>query len=144
MSEKQKIAGVICGIALIASMGFGWQFFLRANACSHYSNKIKQLMNDQDNLLFTFGFFAEHTLTEDRQNDFKKLIEVKEPLIKGTVEHFAKTCYSAVRKSDLITFLKGYEIYLITKQTFFKESQRSSFEWIRETFPYEPMNLDID
>lgn len=143
MTEKQKIAGVIIGIALIASVGFGWQFFLRSNACDHYSNLIKQYMNAQDNLLFTFGFFAEH-LTEDRQNDFKKLIEVKEPLIKGTVEHFAKTCDSAVRKSDLITFLKGYEIYLITKQTFFKESQRSSFEWIRETFPYEPMNLDID
>ena len=143
MTEKQKIAGAIFGLAVIASVGFGWSFFLKSSACEHYSGQIQQYMNAQDNLLFTFGFFSGQ-LTEDRRQDFKKLIEVKEPLIRGTVEHFAKTCDSAVGKSELIGFLKGYEIYLITKQTFFKESQRSSFEWIRETFPYEPMNLDID
>ncbi len=138
MTEKQKIAGAIFGIAIIASVGFGWKHFLSANACDHYGNEIKRLLDDQDNLLFTYGFFAEHTLTEDRQKDFKRLIEVKEPLVRVTVEHFSKTCRSSLRKSELIAFLKTYEIYLVTKQAFFKQSQRSGFDWIRDTFPFDP------
>ena len=45
-------------------------------------------MDNQDNLLLTYGLFAEHSLTEDKQKGFKKMIDLREPLIRANMEHF--------------------------------------------------------
>ncbi len=137
MTDKQKIAGLSFGIVAIAALGFGWNFFLKFNTCNQTGNEIVRLMDNQDDLLYTYGFFAD-SLTEDRQLSFRKLIETKEPLIKARVECFQKACRTDFRKYELSGFLKGYELYLLTKQTLFKESQFSGIQWIRDHFPFEP------
>ena len=144
MTDKQKIAGLGFGLAVITAVGFGWNWFLKFNDCNQSRSDIVRLMDNQDDLLYTYGFFAEHSLTEDRQLSLRKLIETKEPLIKARVESFQKACRTASRKHELSGFLKGYELYLLTKQTLFKESQFSGIQWVREHFPFEPRLESMD
>ena len=95
-------------------------------------------MNNQDNLLYTYGFFGEKILTEYKQIDFRKLIDAKEPTIRTSIENFKESCRSRSRQSELSFFLKNYETYLVTKQTLFKESQRTGSNWIRDNVPIDP------
>ena len=95
-------------------------------------------MDNQDNLLYNYGFFAEQSLTEDRQADFRKLIDAKEPSIKTRIENFKESCISSLRKGQLNSMLKSYELYLIAKQSLFKESQQRGFNWIRDNIPIDP------
>ena len=94
-------------------------------------------MDNQDNLLMTYGFFADHNLTKDKQIAFQKLVDMKEPLIRASVENFKQNCQTGFRKQELIGFLKSYEIYTFTKERLFKQNEYHNNKWIREHYPYE-------
>ena len=139
MTTKYKLVigvFIICFTAIGAG-GFGWNWFLKTNACDHYSNDIKRLMDDQDHLLMTYGLFAKDSLTEDKQLSFQKIVDIKEPLIRASVENFKQNCQSDFREKELITFLKSYEIYTFTKERLFKQNEYHNNKWIREHYPYE-------
>ena len=94
-------------------------------------------MDNQDNLLLTYGLFAEHSLTEDKKIGFQKLIDMREPLLRVNIEHFKEKCQSNSNKRELIGFLKGYDIYILTKKNLLKENEYQNTKWIREHYPYE-------
>ena len=81
----------------------------------------------------TYGLFANQSLTEDKQLAFQKLIDMREPLLRVHIEHFKETCQS--REKELITFLKGYEIYIISKQHILKQNEYNNNKWLKEHYP---------
>ena len=139
MTDKNKliIGGFLILFTAIGAGGFGWNYFLKFNRCNQSHYDISRLMDDQDNLLFTYSLFGDHSLTENKQTDFRKLVDMREPLIKAHVEHFKKHCQTGFRKKELIAILKNYETYTFTKEFLFKQSEYHNNKWIREHYPYE-------
>ena len=137
MTYKNKLilGNFLILFTIIGAGGFGWNHFLKSNSCDHFSNDIKRLMDNQDNLLMTYSLFANHNLTEDKQLAFQKLADMREPLIRASVENFKKNCQSKFRKTELSTFVKSYEIYTITKQHLFKQNEYHNNKWLREHYP---------
>ena len=121
----------------IGAGGFGWNWFLMFNECNQARHEINRLMDNQDNLLLTYGLFAEHSLTEDKKLGFQKLIDMREPLLRANVEHFKEHCHSKSNQRELIGFLKGYDIYILSKKNLLKENEYQNTKWIREHYPYE-------
>lgn len=138
MKNKYKIAGLLFGLSVIASMGFGMNRLIAYNDCNHILSNIKNTINNQENLLFMYNLFSDQNLTEKKQKAFKKLIELKEAPLKVSIESFKKSCQSKIRKDELNFSLRGYETYLIAKQSLFKESQRTSLNWIRDRVYTDP------
>ena len=145
IDKKKMIIGnfVLCFLAILF-LGLGWNWFLKFNECNQSHNNIDRLIDNQDNLLFIYGFFAEKSLTEDRQKDLRKIIEVKEPLITTNIEHFKKKCRSGFRKNNLAFILKSYQTYLLTKQSLFKENQRKGLKWVSDNFPVDPKVFKVE
>ena len=139
MTDKKKliIGGFLILFTVIGASGFGWNYFLISNECNQARLEINRIMDNQDNLLMTYGLFSEHSLTEDKQLAFHKLIDIKEPLLRVNIEHFKETCKSKNRERELIGFLKGFEIYIISKQHILKENEYQNNKWLREQYPYE-------
>ena len=137
MTDKNKliIGSFLILFTIIGSAGFGWDHFLKSNACDQTRSEINRLMDNQDNLLLTYGLFAEHSLTEDKKLGFQKLIDMREPLLRVNIEHFKEKCRSKQRKQELIGFLKGYDIYILTKKNLLKENEYQNTKWIREHYP---------
>ena len=136
--QKKLTLGVFLLIfTAIGAGGFGWNWFLMFNDCNQTKHEINRLMDNQDNLLLTYGLFAEHSLTEDKKLGFQKLIDMREPLLRVNIEHFKETCRSNMRTQELIGFLKGYDIYILTKKNLLKDNEYHNNKWIREHYPYE-------
>ena len=144
MTYKQRFVSLFLFILLICSGGLGWNLFLKSNDCNHFNYDIKRLMDNQSNLLLTYGLFAEHSLTKDAQKSFKKMIDLKEPLIRSKIESFQKMCRSRLRTTQVKTLFKSFEMYVVTKQKVFKESQWVSLNWLRKNIPVDPSAYDID
>ena len=138
MTNKNKTAGLLFALAMIVSMGFGMNRLFVYNDCNHSLGNIENTINNQENLLFIYNLFSDQSLAEKKQKAFKKLIELKEAPLKLSIENFKNTCQSKLRKNELNFVLKGYETYLITKQSLFQESQRTSLNWIRDRFYIDP------
>ena len=139
MTYKNKLTLGIFLLLFIAigAGGFGWNWFLGYDLCNKTSYEIRRVMDNQDNLLLTYGLFAEHSLTEDKKLGFQKLIDMREPLLRANIEHFKDKCHSKLRTKELIGFLKGYDIYILTKKNLLKENEYQNTKWIREHYPYE-------
>lgn len=139
MTDKNKliIGSFLILFTLIGAGGFGWNWFLNFNDCNNMSNEINRLTDIQGNLLFTYGLFAEKELSDKQKEGLRKYIDLKEPMSKSFIEDFSKKCQSDFQKVKLTYILKGYELYLMTKQGLFNESQSLEFLWIRKNFPFE-------
>ena len=95
-------------------------------------------MDKQSDLLLIYGLFAEKDLERDKQLGLRKYISLKEPVIKVSIEYFLKSCRSKVFQRQLFSMLKNFELYALTKQNVFKESQAKNLKWIRDTYPFDP------
>ena len=135
MTDKNKlIFGVffICFTAIGAG-GFGWKWFLNSNSCDQAHNELNRLMDNQDNFLLIYGLFAEHSLTEDQQKGFQKMVDLREPLIRVNLKHFKENC--PYRKTDILAVFKFFEVYLVTKKALYKDTQSGNYKWLRENHP---------
>ena len=135
MTDKSKLilGGFFILFTAIGAGGFGWQWFLNSDVCDKTHSEIKRLMDNQDNFLLTYGLFAEYSLTEDQQAGFKKMIDLREPLIRFTMKSFKEKC--KYRKQEILAIFKFFEIYLVTKKAFFKDSQSGNYKWLRDNHP---------
>ena len=144
MTYKEKLVGLSLFIMLLFAGGIGWQAFLNSHDCDYYHSDISRLIDNQDILLLSYGLFAGHSLTKEKQKSFREIIELKEPLIKSKIDNFQKICRSGFRETQLITMFKSFEMYLTTKQSMFNENQWTGFNWIRKNVPVDPSIYDIE
>ena len=121
----------------IGAAGFAWKWSLAFNNCNIIESEIARLSDNRHTLLLIYGLFSEKGLGHERRAGFRKYIDLNEPTLKVYIETFKDTCRSKAQKSKLTHILKEYELYLVTKQGFFKENQQREFLWIRKNFPYE-------
>ena len=68
----------------------------------------------------------------------KKVLENREPRIQQAIEFYRENCQRPAHKARLSFMLKGYELYLLTKQGVYKDSEAAGFDWIRKTLPLDP------
>ena len=137
MTKKQTLVSLLFVFMAITSFGLVWNWFLKFNECNLRSETTQRLMDNQEDILFTFRIIKDRTLKEDSQKTFEKYINLKEIMIKGYIEHFAESCQSRLNRNRLITILKSFELYLVAKQSLFKENQ--NFNWLRGLIPFEPV-----
>ena len=139
MKDKTKliIGSFLILFTLIGAVGFGWNWFLNHEYCEKIESEISRLSDNRHTLLLIYGLFSEKGLGNERRAGFRKYIDLNEPALKLYIENFKDKCRSKANKSKLTHILKEYELYLVTKQGFFKESQQREFLWIRKNFPYE-------
>ena len=139
MTDKNKliIGGFLILFVAIGAAGWAWQWNLNFNNCNEISDEINRLSDNQHNLLFTYGLFSEKNLNDKKKAGFRKYIDLRELMSKAFIEDFSKNCRSKFHKTKLSYILKQYELYLMTKQGLFKESQNLQFLWLRKNFPYE-------
>ena len=139
MKDKNKliIGSFLIFFTMIGAVGFGWNWFLHYHHCDKIESEISRLSDSRHTLLLIYGLFSEKGLGHERRAGFRKYIDLNEPALKAYIEDFKDTCRSKAQKSKLTHILKEYELYLMTKQGFFKESQQREFLWIRKNFPYE-------
>ena len=135
MTDKNKLilGAFLILFTAIGAGGFGWKWFLKSDICNQTHNEINLLMNNQDNLLLIYGLFAEHSLTEKQQDDFQRVVDLREPLIRANLEYFKEKC--PYRKQEVLAVFKFFEVYLITKKAFFKDSQSGNYKWLRDNHP---------
>ena len=135
MTDKNKLIFGVFFILFtaIGAGGVGWKWFLNSNSCDHFSNNIKRLMDNQDNLLLIYGLFAEHSLTKNKQTNFKQMIDLREPLIRANMEHFKENC--KYRKKEILATFNFFEIYLVTKKALYKDTQSGNYNWLRQNHP---------
>ena len=139
MADKNKliIGSFLILFTLIGALGFGWNWFLVNDDCEKIEGEIARLSDNRYMLLLIYGLFSDKELGHEKRAGFRKYIDLNEPGLKFHIETFKDTCRSKAQKSHLTHILKEYELYLMTKQGFFKESQQREFLWIRKNFPYE-------
>ena len=135
MTDKSKLilGGFFILFTAIGAGGFGWQWFLKSHRCDNSHNEINRLMDNQDNLLLTYGLFAEHNLTKNQKEGFRKMIDLREPLIRVNLEFFKEDC--KYRKADILAVFKFFEVYLVTKKALYKDTQSGNYKWLRENHP---------
>ena len=135
MTDKKRliIGSFLILFTAIGASGFGWNYFLNSNTCTHARHEINRIMDNQDDLLMTYGLFAKDSLSEDKQLAFHKLIDIKEPLLRVHIEHFKDKCQS--REKELLGFLKGFEIYIVSKQQILKQNEYQNNKWLKEQYP---------
>ena len=115
----------------------GWQVFYSFNACERQARDVEMIADDQDSLLYSVFLFGESMKAEKRQAA-KEVLENRELRIQQAIENYAGDCRRAAHKARLSFMLKGYELYLLTKQAVYKDSEAAGFDWIRKPLPINP------
>ena len=142
MTKKQTLVSLFLVFIAITSFSLAWKWFLKFNECNLRSETTQRLMDNQEYILFTLRIIKDRTLKKDRQKTFEKYINLKEGMIKGYIEHFAESCRSKINRDRLMTILKSFELYLVTKQSLFKKNQ--DFKWLRGLTPFDPVYEDYE
>ena len=139
MKDKNKliIGGFLILFMAIGAAGFAWKWSLAFNNCNIIESEIARLSDNRHTLLLIYRLFSEKNLNNKQKSVFRKYIDLNEPALKTYIEDHKNKCRAKIHKSKLTHILKEYELYLMTKQGLFKESQQREFLWIRKNFPYE-------
>ena len=137
-TERRLIIGTFVSLYLfVFATWAGWQVFYSFNACERQARDIEMIADDQDALLYSVFLFGEIMKAEKRQAS-KKVLENREPRLQQAIESYAGDCRRAAHKARLSFMLKGYSLYLQTKQAIYEDSEAAGFDWIRKTLPLNP------
>ena len=115
----------------------GWESFHRFDTCETQAQDIERTADAQDSLLYSVFLFEESMKAEKRLAS-KKVLENREPRLQQAIEIYAGDCRRAAHKARLSFMLKGYGLYLQTKQAVYEDSEAAGFDWIRKTLPPDP------
>ena len=86
--------------------------------------------------------YKEQGFKEDSLIMFQKHITLNEGLIKMKIEHFKTKC-ERIARADLLSVLKQYEIYLISKEHAFQDSFYKEKQWAKSMYPIPEDTEDI-
>ena len=130
MTKKQTVSFVSLWLFTIGTFGLGFSWLVSSGSCDLRVQDISRLTDNQDDLLLSYK-----TFDSSDQEGIKAIVNKKEDFIQMKIEHFKSSCRSKRYKSQLVSILKLYEIYLYTKQITFQEKQ--DFDWHQSLFPVE-------
>ena len=130
MTKKQTFSFVFLWLFTIGTFGLGFSWLVSSGSCDLRAQDISRLTDNQDDLLLSYK-----TFDSSDQEGLRAIINQKENLIKIKIEHFKEFCHSKRYKRQLVSILKLYGIYLLTKQVTLHEKQ--DFDWHQSLFPVE-------
>ena len=130
MTKKQIISVLSLWLFTIGIFGLGFSWLVISGDCDMRFQTISRLTDNQDALLLSYKIYD-----SSDQEGIKAIVNKKEDFIQMKIEHFKSSCRSKRYKSQLVSILKLYEIYLYTKQITFQEKQ--DFDWHQSLFPVE-------
>ena len=137
-TERRLIIGTFVSLYFFVFVSWaGWQVFYSFNDCETQARDIERITDDQQDLVFSLWIFGDG-IKDNKKAGLKHYLEKAEPRIQQAIEFYGENCQRAAHKASLSFMLKGYELYLMTKQNVYKTSEASGFDWIRKTLPIDP------
>ena len=137
-TERRLIIGTFVSLYLfVFATWAGWKVFYNFESCATQARYIERIADDQQDLVFSVWIFGDG-IKDNKKAGVKHYLEKAEPRIQKAIERYAGDCQSKMQKNRLRVMLRGYELYLMTKQNVYKDSEAAGFDWIRKTLPLDP------
>ena len=137
-TERRLIIGTFVSLYLfVFATWAGWKVFYSFNDCQTLARDIERLADDQQDLVFSIWIFGDG-IKDNKKAGVKHYLEKSEPRVQQAIERYAGDCQGKAQKNRLRIMLKGYSLYLQTKQAVYEDSEAAGFDWIRKTLPLDP------
>ena len=138
-SERKLIFGNFFFLSfLVATTWAGWKVFYKFHDCQDQARTIEGISDDKTNLIFSVWIFGD-SMPANKKAAAKFYLGKGEPRWQKAIERYAENCRDRAAKDRLVFMLKGYELYLMTKQNIYKDTEAPGLDWIRKTMPIDAM-----
>ena len=138
MTDKEKLVSLGLFFIFLIAFSFGWSWFIKFGGCQIKQTDIARMTDNQDDKLFNYIMYKKQGFKEESLNHFKRHISLSEGLIKLKIEHYKKKC-ERFFKPSLLSILKQYEMYLISKEQIFEESFYKEKVWVKQMHPLQEL-----
>ena len=136
-AERRLIIGTFVSLYFFVFFSWvGWESFHKFDDCKDQARDIERIADDQQDMVFSIWIFGDG-IKDNKKAGVKHYLEKSEPRVQNAIERYAKDCQGKAAKNRLRIMLKGYELYLLTKQGVYKDSEAAGFDWIRKTLPLD-------
>ena len=136
-SERKLIFGTIGLLyVFVAATWAGWKVFYKFHDCRDQARSIEMVADDKSSLIFSVWIFGD-SLPANKKAAVKFYLGKGEPRWQKAIERYAEKCRDKPAKTKLAFMLKGYELYLITKQNIYKDTEAPGLDWIKKTMPID-------
>ena len=136
-SERKLIFGTIGLLyVFVAFTWLGWETFYKFNDCENQARDIARTSDDQTDLVFSVWIFGD-SMPANKKAGIKHYLGKAEPRWQKAIERYAENCRDRAAKDRLVFMLKGYELYLMTKQNIYKNTEAPGLDWIKKNMPID-------
>ena len=136
-SERKLIFGTIGLLyVFVVATWAGWKSFLRFNDCQDQARSIEMTADDQSDLVFSVWIFGD-SMPANKKAGVKHYLGKGEPRWQKAIERYAEKCRDKLSQTKLAFMLRGYELYLMTKQNVYKTTEAAGLDWIKKNMPID-------
>ncbi len=121
---------------LVATTWAGWKVFYKFHDCQDQARDIARTSDDQTDLVFSVWIFGD-SMPANKKAAVKFYLGKGEPRWQKAIERYAENCRDRAAKDRLVFMLKGFELYLITKQNIYKDTEAPGLDWIKKNMPID-------
>ncbi len=138
-SERKLIIGAFALLyVFVAATWAGWKVFYKFHDCQDQARDIERSADDTSNLIFSVWIFG-GSMPANKKAAAKFYLGKAEPSWQKAIERYAADCRDRAAQTKLAFMLRGYELYLVTKQAVYDDSEAAGLDWIRKTMPIDAM-----
>ncbi len=138
-SERKLIIGAFALLyVFVAATWAGWKALYKFHDCQDQARDIERSADDTSNLIFSVWIFGDN-MPANKKAAAKFYLGKAEPRWQKAIERYAENCRDRAAKDRLVFMLKGFELYLITKQNIYKGTEAAGLDWIRKTMPIDAL-----
>ena len=136
-SERKLIWGNFIFFSfLVASTWAGWTVFHKFHSCQDQARSIESISDDKTNLIFSVWIFGD-SMPANKKAAVKFYLGKAEPRWQKAIEYYAETCRDKPAQTKLAFMLRGFELYLITKQNVYKTTEAAGMDWVKKNMPID-------
>ena len=137
-TERKLIFGTFIALYFfIFATWAGWRSFHKFNNCQDQARIIEHLSDDQTDLVFSVWIFGDG-MKANKKAAIKHYLGKSELRLQNAIEYYAEKCRLKAQKNRLRSMIQNYELYLITKQRIYEDTEIDGFSWIRKIQPIDP------
>ena len=138
-SERKLIFGNFLIISfLVATTWAGWQMFYNFHDCENKAQDIAVIAKGQDVLLYSV-FLLSEVIKPEKLQLTKRVLESGERPLQKAIEDYAENCRQKPQQLRFAFMLRGYELYLMTKQNVYKTTEAAGLDWVHKTRPIDAL-----
>ena len=137
-AERKLIFGTFGLLYLfIFASWLGWRSFHKFNNCETQARSIEALSDDQTDLVFSVWIFGDG-MKANKKAAIKHYLGKSEMRLQNAIESYKEECQLKAQKNRFRDMIQAYNLYLITKQRIYEDTEIDGFSWIRKVQPIDP------